>query len=131
MWLQSSPRDGVVVGPIEVLVIAGSGERVCATCANGRTWEEVTGSLHRQLRRSFGEAVTCRFVDLADAAREGLDHLKLSAYPGRLRTPVVVIDGRVAFRGLFSPTFIRREVRVRLEERESRARRRAVGRSFR
>lgn len=105
--------------PIEVLVIAERGTRVCASCANGRTWEEVTSSLERQLRRNFGRAVSCRFVDLAEAQHLGIAGLS-SGDGSKPRMPLVAINGRVLFRGFFSPTFIRREVKMRLDAKEAR-----------
>ena len=108
------------MGPIEVLVIAKSGTRVCSSCANGRTWEEVAMSLGRQLHRSFGESVVCRFVDCQAVDDDRVARL-LSAGLDRVRMPLVLIDGEIHSGGAFSPTFIRREVARTLAKRTRRS----------
>lgn len=62
------------------------------------------------MQRRFGEAVHCRFVDVKSG--------EAAAYPGlaeglgkkRLKLPVVAIGGSLRYHGVFSPTFIQRDV---------------------
>lgn len=97
---------------VEVVVVAEKGARYCASCGGGRTLEDITHSLKRQLAHAFGDAVTCRFVDVAEYEQSGdFTHVRSQG----TRLPLVLIGGKVRYRGVFSPTFIRRDVREMLE----------------
>ena len=97
---------------VDVVVVAEKGAPYCASCGGGRTLEEITQSMRRQLMQSFGDAVSCRFVDVREFRQSGdFSHV----HTQEVRLPLVLIDGKVRYRGLFSPTFIRRDVRELLE----------------
>lgn len=72
----------------------------------------------KRLHKNFGDAVACRFVDVksADLAQFPAIQQSLSG-PQRPALPLVVIDGAVRYHGLFSPTFIQRDVERLLGER--------------
>lgn len=61
--------------------------------------------------RNFGDAVECRFVDVDGPELSNYPHIAERLRRGRLSLPVVAIAGKVRYSGLFSPTFIQRDVR--------------------
>lgn len=97
---------------VDVVVVAEKGAPYCASCGGGRTLEDITHSLKRQLGQSFGDAVSCKFVDVREYQQAGGF---TDARSQDVRLPLVLIGGKVRYRGLFSPTFIRRDVRELLE----------------
>jgi len=97
---------------VDVLVVAKKGTPYCASCGGGRTLEDITLSVAKQLKRRYGNAVSVRFVDVNEAEEAGLSTEIVSR---STRLPLVLIGGKVRYRGLFSPTFIRRDVREILE----------------
>lgn len=97
---------------IDVLVVAEKEQPYCASCGGGRTLEEITDSLARQLYRRFGDRVRCRFVDVRLPEGEALAG---SLPASQRRLPLVAINGHIRYRGLFSPTFIRRDVKELIE----------------
>jgi len=87
--------------------------------------------LRKRLERNFGEAVTCRFVDVESA--------ELQRYPeiaerlrrrGKAALPIVAFNGKVRYSGIFSPTFIQRDLRELLGEKAGTGTRRPGPRSF-
>lgn len=80
--------------------------------------DEITLSLTKQLHRRFGDQVACRFVDIHELETAGLSRLLPEIQAGRSRLPLILIDGIIRFRGLFSPTFIQRDINTLLAKRK-------------
>lgn len=66
------------------------------------------------MRRLFGERVECKFVDAGSSEVEAFPKVAEGLRRGRLRPPVVIIGGSARYHGIFSPTFIQRDVKALL-----------------
>lgn len=60
--------------------------------------------------RNFGDAVSCRFIDVTSPELAHYPHIQATLRRGPGALPIVSIGGAVRYSGLFSPTFIHRDV---------------------
>jgi len=67
--------------------------------------------LRKRLERNFGESVVCRFVDVDGPELANYPSIAERVQRGKAALPIVAIDGKVRYSGIFSPTFIQRDVR--------------------
>ena len=78
----------------------GSGCGSCCdpSCGSGRSFEEMTYELARELEKTFGGRITTKYVDLSEHVHE-YPQLVNAVQTGRIPLPLVMINGDVKFAG--------------------------------
>ncbi|HEX6971161.1 MAG TPA: hypothetical protein VF234_02990 [Limnochordia bacterium] len=95
---------------IDVAVFGSPTLRYRTGCCGSRSLEELTASFARRVASRYGAGVAVRYVDVEQARSREDAVIAQAVRAGRVRLPVVAIDGRVRYSGLFTPTFVLRDL---------------------